>query len=42
VIFRQVVGIDVAGVQEAEMRGIDVALERPGIKVNFRHSQFSD
>src|ERR1700731_4129506 len=28
VIFRQVVGIDVAGMQETEMRGVDVAFER--------------
>ena len=28
VILGQLVGVDVAGMQEAEMRGIDVALER--------------
>ena len=28
IVLRHVVGIDVAGVQETEMRGIDLALER--------------
>jgi hypothetical protein len=28
VILGQLVGVDVAGMQEAEMRGIDVAFER--------------